>query len=227
MPRRGNVSSKPALRLRQPGIVLTKRTDFFSLGESRFVGLGCCTFVTWIQICPSASTLLTAPINSATGAQRSSSADLHMSFTKTLRGFPLEHPRPGTFSSCTSNSRSSTTTSILKIDEVAERILTLDGQAVACLCRISWLGHSDVPVVKDVTDGVEGEEATVKHCVAGFRCFWYGKVPCSSLSDKGLTTKALQRLDERLPFGSRRRPRLDATGPTSADLSRSSALAAP
>jgi starvation-inducible DNA-binding protein len=51
---------------------------------------------------------------------------------------------------------------ILKIDEVAERILTLDGQPLHAF--EDFIQHSDVPVVRDV---VQGEEA-MKHCVAGF-----------------------------------------------------------
>lgn len=51
---------------------------------------------------------------------------------------------------------------ILKIDEVAERILTLDAKPLHAF--EDYLKHSDVPVVRDVTDGTEA----VKHCVAAF-----------------------------------------------------------
>ncbi len=51
---------------------------------------------------------------------------------------------------------------ILKIDEVAERVLTLDATPLHAF--EDYLKHSDVPVVRDVTDGTEA----VKHCVAAF-----------------------------------------------------------
>ena len=50
----------------------------------------------------------------------------------------------------------------LKIDEVAERVLTLGGKPVHT--HEEYLAVSKVPVVKDVTDGVEA----LKHCVAAF-----------------------------------------------------------
>ncbi len=50
----------------------------------------------------------------------------------------------------------------LKIDEVAERVLTLGGSPVHT--HEEYLTVSKVPVVKDVTDGVEA----LKHCVAAF-----------------------------------------------------------
>jgi len=51
---------------------------------------------------------------------------------------------------------------LLKIDEVAERVLTLDAQPLHAF--EDFVKHSDVPVVRDVKDGVEA----MKHCVAGF-----------------------------------------------------------
>ena len=50
----------------------------------------------------------------------------------------------------------------LKIDEVAERVLTLGGQPTHT--HEEYLAVSKVPVVKDVADGVEA----LKHCVAAF-----------------------------------------------------------
>lgn len=50
----------------------------------------------------------------------------------------------------------------LKIDEVAERVLTLGGSPVHTYEE--YLAVSKVPVVKDVSDGV----AALKHCVAAF-----------------------------------------------------------
>ena len=50
----------------------------------------------------------------------------------------------------------------LKIDEVAERVLTLGGYPVHT--HEEYLAVSKVHVVKDVTDGVEA----LKHCVAAF-----------------------------------------------------------
>ena len=50
----------------------------------------------------------------------------------------------------------------LKIDEVAERVLTLGGSPVHT--HEEYLAVSKVPVVKDVSDGVEA----LKHCVAAF-----------------------------------------------------------
>lgn len=51
---------------------------------------------------------------------------------------------------------------ILKIDEVAERILTLDARPLHAF--EDFVANSDVPVVRDVTNGTEA----MKHCVAGF-----------------------------------------------------------
>ena len=51
---------------------------------------------------------------------------------------------------------------LLKIDEVAERVLTLDAQPLHAF--EDFVKQSDVPVVRDVKDGVEA----MKHCVAGF-----------------------------------------------------------
>ena len=50
----------------------------------------------------------------------------------------------------------------LKIDEVAERVLTLGGHPTHT--HEEYLAVSKVPVVKDVADGVEA----LKHCVAAF-----------------------------------------------------------
>ena len=50
----------------------------------------------------------------------------------------------------------------LKIDEVAERVLTLGGQPTHT--HEEYLAVSKVPVVKDVSDGVDA----LKHCVAAF-----------------------------------------------------------
>lgn len=50
----------------------------------------------------------------------------------------------------------------LKIDEVAERILTLGGTPKHT--HEEYLAVSKVPVVRDVTDGTEA----LKHCVAAF-----------------------------------------------------------
>ena len=50
----------------------------------------------------------------------------------------------------------------LKIDEVAERILTLGGQPRHAFQ--DFIDSSDVHVVRDVTDGAEA----MKHCVAAF-----------------------------------------------------------
>lgn len=50
----------------------------------------------------------------------------------------------------------------LKIDEVAERVLTLGGHPKHS--HEEYLAVSKVPVVKDVADGVEA----LKHCVAAF-----------------------------------------------------------
>lgn len=50
----------------------------------------------------------------------------------------------------------------LKIDEVAERILTLGGKPRHAFQ--DFIESSDVHVVRDVTDGVEA----MKHCVAAF-----------------------------------------------------------
>ena len=66
----------------------------------------------------------------------------------------------------------------LKIDEVAERVLTLGGSATHT--HEEYLATSKVPVVKEVSDGAEA----LKHCVAAFSVILLRERTLLHLSDE-------------------------------------------
>ena len=91
--------------------------------------------------------------------------DLLCRFTDLLSKCPrisLEHPRQRLFSSFTSKFEELYTDLQIKIDEVAERILTLGGRPLHTY--EAYLAATDVHAVKDISDG----EEAMKHCVAAF-----------------------------------------------------------
>ena len=66
----------------------------------------------------------------------------------------------------------------LKIDEVAERILTLGGTPLHAMQ--DYVAGATIPAVKDVTDGVEA----VRHCAAAYGVLLVRERALLALSDK-------------------------------------------
>ena len=66
----------------------------------------------------------------------------------------------------------------VKIDEVAERILTLGGKPLHAMQ--DYVAGATIPAVKDVTDGVEA----VRHCVAAYGVLLVRERGILALSDK-------------------------------------------